>query len=362
MIIKCQKKSLVFFNEKHKTLRTSIKRMNTYLKLQTRVPIAAPPKRIAYGEKLLAMGSCFAENIGNRLAHYAYSLELNPFGISYNPLSVFEALTRLQSQQGYQADELFEHRERWHSFDHHGRFSAPTAEGCLQAINAELQQAHLHLQETKVLLLTLGTAWIYRQKNNGEVVNNCHQLSANNFVRERLTVAEIVAAGRAAIGGLQAQQPDLQVWFTLSPVRHLKDGPQENQLSKAILLLAIEELVAELPQAYYFPAYELLLDELRDYRFYARDMAHPNTLAVDYIWARFEEVCLLAAEAPLRRRVERLRQAAAHRPINAQSKAHQQFVQQQIKKIEHLASEYPILDLQNLRKDLLNGNNLGAKI
>jgi hypothetical protein len=307
------------------------------IKLQTKIDIADILKPIRYEHKIMALGSCFAANIGTRLSTLKYNIELNPFGIQYNPSSIANGLLRLIDASPYGLTDLFEHQGLWHSFDHHGSFSGREQASVLLAMNQRLEATHQHLLETDVLILTLGTAWVFELASSGLVVNNCHKLPADLFKRQRLSVEAAVAALKGALEALWALRPEMQVLLTVSPIRHLKDGAIENQLSKSTLLLAVDTLQQAFSQLSYFPAYELMMDELRDYRFYARDLTHPNDLAVDYIWARFEAACLDKGEATLRNKIEKIMLAIHHRPIHPESPSHKSF-------LEKLYSEIRVLD------------------
>jgi hypothetical protein len=312
------------------------------------------PPPISYGDRLFLLGSCFAENIGTRLRELHYNLIINPFGISYNPISMANQLQRLSENQLYRREELLEENGRFLSFAHHGRFSADTAEAALAQINAAFSEGRAQMLAANTWLLTLGTAYIYSRKSTGEVVNNCHRQQAQDFTRRRLSVEEVVAAILAACpapsiegGNIAAESP--KIILTVSPVRHLKDGLAANQLSKSTLLLACAALQAARPsQFFYFPAYEIMMDDLRDYRFYADDFLHPSSMAVDYIWQLFEQNYLSAGEAATRQKIGQLQQAARHRPFNPHTAAHQKFVGQQLQKIESLQKDWPRLDFRAL--------------
>lgn len=263
------------------------------IKLQTIVDTIPSERKIGYEDKILMLGSCFSDEIGEQMKQRNMSVTCNPFGTLYNPLSIANAL----NFQIFQSSNLplVYHEGLWHSMMHHGSFSRPTREEAEEAVKASIETMQNALQEATVVIVTFGTAWIYEM--NGEIVGNCHKLPADRFTRRRLSVDEIVAAWQPII----ERYSDKHWIFTVSPIRHVKDGLHENQLSKATLLMAIEHLTAEggltVERSYsgaviqrsvqYFEAFEILLDELRDYRFYADDLVHPSSLAVNYIWERF---------------------------------------------------------------------------
>ena len=250
------------------------------IKLQTIVDTKPSERKIGYEDKILMLGSCFSDEIGEQMKQRNLSVTCNPFGTLYNPLSIANAI---HSSFVHCTSYIVHHDGLWHSMMHHGSFSRPTREEAEEAVKASIETMQKALQEATVVIVTFGTAWIYEM--NGEIVGNCHKLPADRFTRRRLTVEEIVTAWQPII----ERYPDKQWIFTVSPIRHVKDGLHENQLSKATLLMAIEQLIDNYQSSnrHYFPSYEILLDELRDYRFYADDLVHPSSLAVNYIWERF---------------------------------------------------------------------------
>lgn len=286
---------------------------------------------------IVLLGSCFAENIGEKLADHFFPIDINPFGTLYNPASVAEGLRMLVSGRQLQTSDLFRHEGAFHSFTHHSRFSAATEEACLRKINERLQSSAITLREAERLVVTFGTAWVYKLKSDGRIVGNCHKLPDNMFERLRLSVDEIVADWHNLIETLHQNNPSLKILFTVSPVRHWKDGANGNQLSKATLLLAIDELRRLYPDyVAYFPAYEIMMDELRDYRFYADDMLHPSTLAVDYIWETFSNTYLASESRKLLKELAGIRRALNHKPFNPENEPYRAFLKQTIEKAESL--------------------------
>lgn len=257
------------------------------MKLQTIVDIKPSEWKIGYEDKILLLGSCFSDEIGAQMQQRYMQVTCNPFGTLYNPLSIAQAINLQIFNSSNCKLPLVEHDGLWHSMAHHGSFSRPTKEEAEEAVNESIVAMQKALNEATVVIVTLGTAWVYEM--NGDVVGNCHKLPEKLFTRRRLSVEEIVAAWRPIL----EQYKDKHWIFTVSPIRHIKDGLHENQLSKATLLMAVEELgntenrVQNTERITYFPSYEILLDELRDYRFYADDLVHPSSLAVSYIWERF---------------------------------------------------------------------------
>ena len=291
--------------------------------------------RLRHSDKLLVMGSCFAEHIGGRLEQMKFRTVVNPYGVLYNPLSISEALARLVDCRLFAEEELCEFPDGgWNTWLHHSRYSHPDKGEALAAINDSVRQASQMLVEADALIITLGTAWVYRLADTGEVVGNCHKVPERRFVRQRLQVGEVVEALSAVIGRIRRVNPKLRVLFTVSPVRHLKDGLHGNQLSKSTLLLAVDELCRTMPECCsYFPAYEVVVDELRDYRFYAEDMAHPSRQAVDYVWECFVEHCVDDAARLFMQRWAKVVRALEHRPFNPESEAHRTFCRKMLARV-----------------------------
>ena len=257
------------------------------MKLQTIVDIKPSEWKIGYEDKILLLGSCFSDEIGAQMQQRYMQVTCNPFGTLYNPLSIAQAINLQIFNSSNCKLPLVEYDGLWHSMAHHGSFSRPTKEEAEEAVNESIVAMQKALNEATVVIVTFGTAWVYEM--NGDVVGNCHKMPEKLFTRRRLSVEEIVAAWRPIL----EQYKDKHWIFTVSPIRHIKDGLHENQLSKATLLMAVEELgntenrVQNTERITYFPSYEILLDELRDYRFYADDLVHPSSMAVCYIWERF---------------------------------------------------------------------------
>ncbi|MEN0002824.1 MAG: GSCFA domain-containing protein [Bacteroidota bacterium] len=306
--------------------------------------------QISHHDQVLSLGSCFAQNIALRLSALKFPTLLNPFGILYNPISIAQALAHLLSQNTFSEVALFEHQGLWHSFQHHSDFSAPAKTEALQRINQHLTQGQQFLSNSNRLLLTLGTAHVFVHKATNQIVANCHKLPNTDFDRQRLSISDITQALLPLFQQLKAQQPALEIILTVSPVRHLRDGLLENQKSKATLLLAIESICQALPYTHYFPAYELLLDDLRDYRFYADDLLHPSTKAIAYIWHHFQATYFSPTTQQLCHQIEKLVKASQHRPLHPTSLPHQAFLHQQLQKLAHLTTQYPTLSFEKERK------------
>lgn len=312
---------------------------------RTTFPTPPAPFGIAHADRVLMVGSCFTENIGVRLVGQKFPALVNPFGIVYNPVSIARSLERLLAgDRPFSAGELVFQAGLWHGWECHGRLSGPERDEVLARLNATYQAASDFLKKTNRLLLTLGTAEVFALRETGEIVANCHKAPAALFAERRLSVAETVAALETALQNLKTRLPDLQVVLTVSPVRHRRNGPVANQRGKAVLVLACAELCARLPGVFYFPAYELLLDDLRDYRFYGPDLMHPNDMAADYIWRAFGETFFREETIVLLEKIQKIAVAAGHRPVNPQAAEHRAFAAQQLQAIAELQKAAPALD------------------
>ncbi|MGB1243362.1 MAG: GSCFA domain-containing protein [Chitinophagales bacterium] len=313
-----------------------------------RTEINIPPslQKITHRSKSLFIGSCFTENIGNQMQKLKFTSMVNPFGILYNPLSINTCLQRLLTKKPFTTKELHHFNEQWHSWEHHGRFSDSDPNQCLKDIHQEQNSASDFLKQADYLLLTLGTAFVYQWKESGQIVANCHKIPQKQFEHYRVSTSEIVNTLLPTLQQIQEINPQLQIIFTLSPIRHWKNGAIDNQISKASLLVAIHELKAKLKNAHYFPAYEIMMDDLRDYRFYESDMLHPTSMAIDYIWEKFQGVYLGEKTKQLMLQVKKILNAKNHRPRNPKSEAHQKFLQKQLRQIEALEKRHSFLNFE----------------
>ncbi len=314
---------------------------------RTKVELSTGLPSIHHVDRILLMGSCFAENMGLLLAKNKFRVDMNPFGILYNPLSVSTALAEIIEGKTYRENDLFLYKGLWHSSMHHGSFSSSSIEKVLENINIRLRESHRSIHEQDWLILTFGTAYVYEQKENKCIVSNCHKQPEDNFSRRLLSVTEIVNKYIPLISEMVAHNAKLKVLFTVSPIRHKRDGMHANQLSKSTLLLAIEHLQHFFPEhVFYFPSYEIVLDELRDYRFYADDMLHPSGMAISYIWDRFSDAFFSNETKLLLTTLEEINKDVAHKPFHPESETYQRFLGQIVLKIERLNRKYPYLDFQ----------------
>jgi GSCFA family len=311
---------------------------------RTILPMPNYDFNLNHRDQIVCMGSCFAENIAHKLQSNKFATLLNPFGILFNPVSIAKALTLLLDDNHFSENEVFEHHGLWHSFAHHGHFSKPDKADALQGINTALTNGRAFLKNTNRLIVTLGTANVFVFNKSGEIVANCHKIPANEFTRKRLDLETVVENLSSVFVKLNAQIPKLQIITTVSPIRHIRDGLIENQKSKAVLLLALDEIEANLDFVHYFPSYEILLDDLRDYRFYEADLIHPNKVAIDYIWDYFKQSFFSKATIELISEIEKIVNAINHRPFHPESALHQTFLKQQLEKTNLLEEKFPFLD------------------
>jgi lysophospholipase L1-like esterase len=303
-------------------------------------------KKIDYSQETAFIGSCFAENIGEKFKRSKLPCIINPFGILYNPQSVNSALLAILENKIYKEGDLDFFNEKWISFAHHGQFSGANKAEVLKNINEQLKAAHVFLQQTNVLLVTFGTAWVYKLKKSNEVVANCHKVPANEFDHFLLTSQEIIDNYVQFLQKIRAFNPNIEVVFTVSPVRHWKDGAVNNQLSKSILFVAVHELVSKFDFVHYFPSYEILMDDLRDYRFYADDLFHPNQLAIDYIWEKFSKTFFNEKTIETTERIEKLQKNLSHRVFYPQTEAYRKFIISNFKLIGNLQVQFPAIDFE----------------
>lgn len=299
---------------------------------------------ITYTDQIFLTGSCFTEHIGSHLKNVKFNVLQNPNGILFDPLSVCSSLVSYIDHKKYKEEDLFYLNESWHSWQHHSRFSHPDKTACLQGINASQQQAHDFIQKSKWLIITLGSAFSYKLADSRVPVANCHKAPAQTFEKHLCSIEEIISAFDLALYRLLQFNPGLHVMFTISPVRHLRDGVVDNNRSKARLIEAVHHLVNKFDRLYYFPAYELVIDVLRDYRFYDIDLAHPNYQATTFVLEKFSESCMDTATQQLAEAFRKISIAKNHRPFNAASEQHRKFLQHYHELTSSYSSRFPNLD------------------
>jgi hypothetical protein len=313
------------------------------MQLQTQIKIQKEQPQIDYSSKVLLLGSCFAENICEKFFYHQFQQLQNPLGILFHPFAIEGFLQRVVEQNVFTPKDVFQHQEIFSCFEAHSRMNALSEEEILQHLNSALTQTFQFLKETSHVIITLGTSWVYKHLEQDKYVANCHKIPQKNFSKELSSVSEIQKSLRNTIGYIQQLNKNCEFIFTVSPVRHAKDGFVENTRSKSHLITALHQIVEKENQLHYFPSYELMMDELRDYRFYADDLLHPNQVAIDYIWERFQETWLAEVCFPTMKKVQQIRQGLAHRPFNPNSVAHQKFQQKLQQQITQLQEQFPLM-------------------
>ena len=315
------------------------------MEFTTPIRITPLKQTITYGDGLLFLGSCFADEVGGICKGLGFDAQVNPFGVLYNPVSIANALHRMKSGIPFTSKEVIRTGDEFYcTFSHNTEFWSHSENELLKRVNDSLAQSHEHFVQSKWIVLSLGTAWVYRNRETLEVVANCHKLPSQLFDRFCLTVPSIVTL----LSNMVNANPDKQFIFTVSPLRHLKDGLHGNQLSKSTLLLAMDQVCERFDNAHYFPAYEILLDELRDYRFYKEDMIHPTDQAVRYIWENFVDFAINPAEKPAMQAASELKQMLHHKPLFPDSDAYRKFERQRNQKVTELGQRFPSIVMENL--------------
>lgn len=326
------------------------------MQFRTTIEIKPFEQKIDHSQPIFSLGSCFANNVAEHLARAKFSIVASPTGILFNPESIaaaldrFDAITRGDRGAIPSAEELCYDNGRWFSFDFHSDFSHVSADQALTSMQQAVECGAQALEKAQTVIITFGSAFVYRLRQSGEIVANCHKQPQSQFQREMLSVEQIAARYIALMQGPLAGK---QIIFSLSPVRHLADGLEENSLSKATLRVAIGQIVQACQNAHYFPSYEIMMDELRDYRFYADDMTHPSRVGIDYIWQRFGEVAFSDSTKMLNERIERVVRAAEHRPFNPAGEEHKSFCRTQLEKIAQLEQEYSCICMAK-EKEIFN--------
>lgn len=323
---------------------------------RTEVQVASSGLDLSLQHKVLTVGSCFADVIGSKLLQHKVDVLVNPFGTLFNPFSV-SLLLKAALGQAYTFEEhLVKHNGIWYAYDLHSSLSSASKEELLQTIQERLQRTGRQLQNASLLIVTLGTSITYRLQESGKVVANCHKLPASNFRRVLLSVEEMRQSFEEMLAQLKQANPNIKVLLTVSPVRHIKESIEMNSVSKASLRLLCYQLQEAHPEVLYFPAYEIMMDDLRDYRFYKEDMLHPTPLAEDYIWQKFVEAYYTSDFRQFMDKWEKMQRAVAHRPFHPQSEAHQKFLRNTLQQLQELALQYDVNvnnETEKLQKQLI---------
>jgi len=314
--------------------------------MKFRTPVEINPRNfgLSHSTHTLMLGSCFTENVGRKLQYYKFPAMINPFGVLYNPFSIKNALEILTGKQHFTEDILGEYNHKWFSFYHDTSFTAPDKNEVEEKTESTNREAAEYLKKAGLLIITFGTSWAFRHIEKDMIVANCHKLPSGNFQRELLSPENIISHYLELIKEIYQINPNVQIIFTVSPIRHWRDGAVENQLSKASLIYSIHKIIEHNPEIDYFPSYEIVMDELRDYRFYEKDMIHLNETAIEYIWERFSETYITKNSHQLMKEVEKIQRAKSHRPFNPKSSEYQDFLEEQIEKTRQLKEKHPMLD------------------
>jgi hypothetical protein len=316
------------------------------MKMMLDIDIKSPTEKINYNHKIFLIGSCFTEHIGGRLMELKFPVIQNPNGILFDPASVSRSLLSYIKQKRYGKEDLLYLNELWQSWNHHSMYSGMEAAEVLTKINLSQQQAHEFLKNADWLIITLGSSFSYRLNEGGQSVANCHRAPAQWFNKHLLSIQDTTTALTEAIEALQTFNPSLKVIFTISPVRHIRDGVVENNRSKARLLEAVHSIIDQFDHCYYFPAYEIVIDVLRDYRFYDIDLVHPNYSATEFVFDKFKQYFIDADALELMEEVKKILTGFKHKPFQPATQSHQNFLKTYYDKVKQLHLKYPHLDLE----------------
>jgi len=310
------------------------------MKFRTELKLSQAENVIDHSSKILLIGSCFSDHMSGKLSDSGFEILANPHGILFNPKSIENSINEYLRGESYSEQDLTFNGEQWVSLNHHGRFNDPNPAEILKRINNNIRQARNFLPQATHLILTLGTSWVYRHLEQDRLVANCHKIPQKEFQKELLAVEQIANCLEGILSGIRKVNAKAPVVFTVSPVRHLRDGMIENTLSKARLLQAIHKLVKE-GKVHYFPSYEIMMDDLRDYRFYERDMIPPNRTAIEYIWEKFCEVWIDPSSKTLMDKVQKIHRSLEHRPLHSGSGQYRIFMQKVEEEMNELQKTYP---------------------
>ena len=313
------------------------------MNFSTKVPIPVSLNQISYNSKIVSFGSCFAENIAQKFDYYKFQNIVNPFGIIFNTVSIHNIIDRIINQKLFTVDDIFFHNHSWHCFDVHSNLSNSDKEILLNNLNEILKSTQQQIIDCSHFIITYGTSWAYKTKENNQVVANCHKMPQKHFTKHLLSANENEIAIEKTISIIKSINPNVKLIFTISPVRHIKDGFRENNVSKSNLISALDNIISKNPSIDYFPSYEIVLDELRDYRFYRSDMLHPNEIAIDYIWQRFTESTIDVDVLNIMIAIENIQKMINHKSNNEQSQQNQQLKSKIQEKIQQLQQKHPSL-------------------
>jgi hypothetical protein len=327
---------------------------------RTEVSLPEVANQLSYRRNILMVGSCFTENIGNYLYQHLFPVMTNPCGILYNPASIADCINYMAGEKPICESDLFQANGLWNNFSFHSRYSHPDKESALKMMKSSVSDAAQNLKTASHLFLTFGTSWVYRDKENGNIVGNCHKLPASRFTRERLSVEMMTAQWISLLNNLLENYPELSIVLTVSPVRHMKDGSYENQVSKSALFLLIDNLRSHFKseKLCYFPSYDLVMDELRDYRFYNNDMLHLSEVATAFVLEKFNTVFLDKESKQIHDALVKVIKSLDHRPFQAENSIHLDFLARLEEEILRLEKAYPFVSFERLRNNIIQKKSL----
>lgn len=314
------------------------------MELRTKIPLSTQKKQIDYNSKVLLLGSCFVENIGMKLNYFKFQSLQNPFGILFHPIAIEKLVIRALNDPEssvFTEEDIFFYNEQWHCFEVHSLVSDSKKESFLKLLNDNLLAFRKYILTASHIIFTYGTAWVYRFIETDSVVANCHKIPQKKFVKELLTIEKVSTSINNTISLIKLINPDAIIITTVSPVRHLKDGFIENTRSKAHLISGLQDVLESKKDTYYFPSYEIMMDELRDYRFYTEDMLHPNKTAISILWNKFSEVWISSKTKTLQKKIAIIQSGLQHKAFNPTSRAHKQFLQELKTKIKTIQEKFP---------------------
>lgn len=312
------------------------------MQFTTKIPIQKSSFPIDYDSKIMLLGSCFAENMGEKFVYFKFQTTTNPFGIIFNAVSLEKLIRRAVENRTFTENDILLHNELWHCYEVHSELSTPDKEEFLSNLNSILESTNKQISSLTHCIITLGTSWVYRNNETNEIVANCHKVPQKNFTKELLSISQTEESLKSIVSLVHSVNPNCNFIFTVSPVRHIKDGFVENTLSKSHLVAAIHKIITHHPSPItYFPAYEIMMDELRDYRFYAEDMLHPNQTAIDYIWIQFFENYISESVFGLMNEICSIQKGLQHRPFNPNTESHLKFLEHLNLKIEQIKEKLP---------------------
>ena len=314
------------------------------MQFTTKIPVQKSTFPIDYDSKVMLFGSCFAENMGKKFDYFKFQATTNPFGIIFNAVSLEKLIRRAVENRTFTENDIFFHNDLWHCYEVHSELSNSDKDAFLESLNDIIRSTNKQLNDSTHIIITLGTSWVYRNIESNEIVANCHKVPQKQFTKELLSIHQTEESLQSIISLIHSVNPNCNFIFTVSPVRHIKDGFTENTLSKAHLIAAIHKTIDHHPSPItYFPSYEIMMDELRDYRFYAEDMLHPNQTAIDYIWIQFFENYISESVFGLMNEICSIQKGLQHRPFNPNTENHQKFLNQLDLKIKAIKNQYPFI-------------------